>query len=176
LAGRIDASLAASRGVDSADEVIEYLLVGADVAMTTASLLGHGIVHMMELVAGLESWLGLRDLHSLELIRGRMSRHYIADPTTSARITSRRFIGTVRSRGCFVNTFAAAAAAMSGRACRACARRTFDHNRARRRRVPNPSSNYVGTVSFVSGRKTARTTSATRPSAARLTNPIEGPK
>jgi dihydroorotate dehydrogenase (fumarate) len=85
LSGRVKASLAASTGVDSADEVIKYLLVGADVVMTTASLLRHGIVHMKELVAGLESWLASRDLHSLELIRGRISRHNVADPTAFER-------------------------------------------------------------------------------------------
>ncbi len=53
-------SLAASTGVDSADEVIKYLLAGADVVMTTASLLRHGIGHMKELRGGLERWLAAR--------------------------------------------------------------------------------------------------------------------
>ena len=43
LSGRIRASLAASTGVESADEVIKYLLAGADVVMTTSALLRHGV-------------------------------------------------------------------------------------------------------------------------------------
>lgn len=93
LAGRIKASLAASTGVESADEVMKYLLAGADVVMTTASLLRHGIVHMKELVTGLESWLASRDLHSLKLIRGRMSRRNVADPTAFERAN---YIKTLR--------------------------------------------------------------------------------
>ena len=52
LAGRIQASLAASTGVESADEVIKYLLAGADVVMTTSALLRHGIGHLRELLNG----------------------------------------------------------------------------------------------------------------------------
>jgi dihydroorotate dehydrogenase (fumarate) len=85
LAGRVKASLAASTGVDSADEVIKYLLVGADVVMTTSSLLRHGIGHMKELLEGLEGWLGARHLESVAAIRGRMSHGSLADPTAFDR-------------------------------------------------------------------------------------------
>jgi dihydroorotate dehydrogenase (fumarate) len=53
LAGNVRASLAASSGVDSVDEVVKYLLVGADVVMTTTALLRHGLKHMATLVEGL---------------------------------------------------------------------------------------------------------------------------
>ena len=43
LSGRVKASLAATTGVTSADEVVKYLLVGADVVMTTSALLRHGV-------------------------------------------------------------------------------------------------------------------------------------
>ncbi len=85
LAGRIKSSLAASSGVDSADEVIKYLLVGADVVMTTSSLLRHGIGHLRELLTGLETWLAARKLDSLAPIRGRMSHGNIADPAAFER-------------------------------------------------------------------------------------------
>jgi len=55
--GRLRASLAASTGVESADQVIKYLLVGADVVMTTSALLRHGPAHMRVLLTGLEQWL-----------------------------------------------------------------------------------------------------------------------
>jgi dihydroorotate dehydrogenase (fumarate) len=45
LAGNVRASLAASSGVDGVDEVVKYLLVGADVVMTTSALLRHGPEH-----------------------------------------------------------------------------------------------------------------------------------
>lgn len=39
LCGRVRASLAASTGVETADEVLKYILAGADVVMTTSALL-----------------------------------------------------------------------------------------------------------------------------------------
>ena len=42
LAGRTKASLAASTGISSVDDVVKYLLAGADVAMTTSALLRKG--------------------------------------------------------------------------------------------------------------------------------------
>lgn len=48
LCGRLPVSLAASTGVESADEVFKYLLAGADTVMTTSSLLRHGVGHIPE--------------------------------------------------------------------------------------------------------------------------------
>jgi dihydroorotate dehydrogenase (fumarate) len=85
LAGNIRASLAASSGVDSVEEVVKYLLVGADVVMTTTALLRHGLAHMATLVEGLRDWLAARDIDSVGRIRGRMSRGALNDPTAFDR-------------------------------------------------------------------------------------------
>jgi len=79
LFGRIKTSLAASTGVDGVDEVVKYLLAGADVVMTTSSLLRHGVGHMRELRDGLERWLEARSLDSLASIRGRMSHRNVTE-------------------------------------------------------------------------------------------------
>ena len=86
LSGRVNgASLAASTGVDGPDEVIKYLLAGADIVMTTSSLLKHGSAHMKVLADGLTNWLAARDLDSLVRVRGSMSQRNIADKTAFAR-------------------------------------------------------------------------------------------
>jgi len=85
LAGRVKASLAASTGVNSADDVVKYLLVGADVVMTTSSLLRHGTGYMKVLCEGLERWLATRGANSLASIRGCMSHRNIADPAAFER-------------------------------------------------------------------------------------------
>jgi dihydroorotate dehydrogenase (fumarate) len=85
LAGRIETSLAASTGVESADEVIKYLLAGADVVMTTSALLRHGVGYMKVLLDGLKSWLAPRDFETLDCIRGRLSQRNIMDPTAFER-------------------------------------------------------------------------------------------
>jgi len=85
LSGRIEASLAASTGVETTDEVMKYLLAGADVVMTTSALLKYGVGHMKVLLDGLASWLHARDLTTLDRIRGRLSQRNITDPTAFER-------------------------------------------------------------------------------------------
>ncbi|MCG6856899.1 MAG: dihydroorotate dehydrogenase-like protein [Salaquimonas sp.] len=85
LAGRTEASLAATTGVNSAEDVVKYLLAGADVVMTTSALLRNGVDHMRDLVDGLTGWLKSRGLSSPGEIRGRMSHSNIADPLAYER-------------------------------------------------------------------------------------------
>jgi dihydroorotate dehydrogenase (fumarate) len=85
LYGRLRASLAASTGVESADEVFKYLLAGADTVMTTSSLLRHGVGHMRALVDGLSALLAAREIRSLSDIRGRMSQRNLKNPTAFER-------------------------------------------------------------------------------------------
>ena len=93
LYGRLKGSLAASTGVDGVDEVLKYLLVGADVVMTTSALLRHGIAHMNTLRVGLEAWLAARNLDSLAPIRGRMSQQNVKEAATFQRAN---YIKTLR--------------------------------------------------------------------------------
>ena len=85
LAGNVQASLAASSGVDGVEEVVKYLLVGADVVMTTTALLRHGLEHMATLAEGLRDWLAARDIDSVAGVRGQMSRGALTDPTAFDR-------------------------------------------------------------------------------------------
>ena len=84
LAERIRASLAASTGVETADEVVKYLLVGADVVMTTSALLRHGVGHIRTLRDELVGWLEARDT-TIAAIRGKMSLRRVKDPTAFER-------------------------------------------------------------------------------------------
>jgi dihydroorotate dehydrogenase (fumarate) len=97
LSGRIKASLAASTGVDSSDEIVKYLLAGADVVMTTSALLKYGITHMKILLDDLNRWLAARNLDSLDHIRGRLSQRNIADPSAFARANYMRVLQSYQS-------------------------------------------------------------------------------
>ena len=54
LSGQVPLSLAASGGVDSAEDVVKLILAGADATMTTAALLRHGPGHVEH--AGRPAW------------------------------------------------------------------------------------------------------------------------
>ena len=85
LSGRIKASLAATTGVTTVDEVVKYLLVGADVVMTTSALLRGGIGTMATLVADLETWLTARGFASVGAMRGIMDQRSLDDPQAFER-------------------------------------------------------------------------------------------
>ena len=72
LAGRIRASLAGSTGVEDASDVAAYLLAGADVVMTTSSLLRHGPDHARVLLGGLTAWMARQGFSSLDDFRGKL--------------------------------------------------------------------------------------------------------
>jgi dihydroorotate dehydrogenase (fumarate) len=85
LSGRIDASLAASTGVENSEQVLKYLLAGADVVMTTSALLRNGPHYVKELLAGIVSWLSARDVESVGQIRGLLSQRNFRNPDSFGR-------------------------------------------------------------------------------------------
>jgi dihydroorotate dehydrogenase (fumarate) len=85
LSGRVQASLAATTGVATADEVVKYLLVGADVVMATSALLRNGVDHMAVLLAGLKTWLAARGFASLDDVRGIMDQQSLDEPQAFER-------------------------------------------------------------------------------------------
>lgn len=84
LHGQVEASLAASSGVETPSDVVKYILAGADVVMTTSALIRHGSQHAGRLLEGLESWLSRKEL-TLERARGMLAVPKGADPAGYAR-------------------------------------------------------------------------------------------
>jgi dihydroorotate dehydrogenase (fumarate) len=73
LAGRTDLSLAGSTGVDSGDDIVKYLLAGADAVMTTSAVLRHGTGHVTRMLNELRIWLERREFNSVADMRGLLS-------------------------------------------------------------------------------------------------------
>lgn len=67
------ASLAATSGVWSGEDVVKYLLAGADVVMSTSALLRHGPQHIGTLVRELGEWMQRHGHATLDSLRGRLS-------------------------------------------------------------------------------------------------------
>lgn len=85
LAGNVNLSLAATSGVQTADEVVKYILAGADVVMTTSALLRNGVEYMATLVEGLQFWLESRGFRSVDAARGTFSHGRVSDPAAFER-------------------------------------------------------------------------------------------
>jgi dihydroorotate dehydrogenase (fumarate) len=87
LSGQIEASLAASTGVEDSDQVVKYLLAGADVVMTTSALLRNGPQYVDTLLTGLKSWLSARNIESVREVRGLLSQKNFRNPDSFGRVS-----------------------------------------------------------------------------------------
>lgn len=96
LAGQINGSLAGTTGVEEPEDLVRYLLAGADVVMTTSAILRHGPQRMGVLVQGLKDWLSARGLNSPDKIRGRLSHKSVPDPEAYERANYIKVIQSYR--------------------------------------------------------------------------------
>lgn len=85
LARRAGASLAATTGVETHEEVVKYLLGGADVVMTASALLRNGPRHVGVLKRGLEEWMSGRGFNAVGDIRGLLAASRLAHPEAYVR-------------------------------------------------------------------------------------------
>jgi dihydroorotate dehydrogenase (fumarate) len=85
LYGKVKLSLAATTGVQSAIEVIKYILAGADVVMTASSLYKNGIPYLKTMNKELQDWMYMMGFDSLDSFKGSMSQQHISDPTAYER-------------------------------------------------------------------------------------------
>lgn len=85
LRNRTSASLAATSGVETAADVAAYLLAGADVVMTTSSLVRHGAGYARKLLEGLDEWMARKQFASVSDFRGRLAVPADEEPSDAAR-------------------------------------------------------------------------------------------
>jgi dihydroorotate dehydrogenase (fumarate) len=85
LRGRVRASLAATTGVETPDDLAKYLLAGADVVMTASALLRHGPDYAGVLLDGLTDWMQRKGFSTTDALRGMLSVPTDADPTEHQR-------------------------------------------------------------------------------------------
>jgi len=97
LYGKTSASLAATTGVQSAREVVKYLLAGADVAMTASALYKYGIGYLKTMHEELEAWMRDMQFKSVDAFKGVLSQQNVADPEAFERANYIRILeGTKR--------------------------------------------------------------------------------
>lgn len=85
LRGRVDASLAATGGVETSEDVVRHLLAGADVVMTASALLRHGPGYAVDLLDGLAQWLRRKGFATLDDCRGLLAVPMTADAAAFER-------------------------------------------------------------------------------------------
>ncbi|HTS45747.1 MAG TPA: dihydroorotate dehydrogenase-like protein [Puia sp.] len=86
LHSKVNLSLAANTGVQSAVEVIKYILAGADTVMTASSLYKNGIPHLKTMNEGLQDWMSRTGFDDIHIFKGMLSQRKISNPVAYERL------------------------------------------------------------------------------------------
>jgi dihydroorotate dehydrogenase (fumarate) len=85
LHGNVKASLAATSGIHTAEDVIKMLMAGADVTMMCSALLKHGPQYLGQVLRDVERWMIEHEYVSVQQMKGSMSQKSVADPSAFER-------------------------------------------------------------------------------------------
>lgn len=96
LYGRVEADLAASRGVHEPQDAIKLLMVGACVTHMCAALLRNGIDYLRQMESGIRQWMEEHEYESVRQMQGSMSQKHCADPSAYERAQYRRALQTYK--------------------------------------------------------------------------------
>lgn len=92
VCGQLRADLAVTGGVHTAHDVLKAMMAGARVAMTTSSLLKHGIEHLATLRKDLVAWMEEHEYESIRQMQGSMSYRAVAEPAAFERANYMRVL------------------------------------------------------------------------------------
>lgn len=85
LYNQVEADLAITGGVHTAEDAIKGLMAGAKVVMMTSALLKHGIGYLGTVLSGIGEWMAEEEAYALREIIGCMSQEKVADPAAFER-------------------------------------------------------------------------------------------
>lgn len=85
LHGHVKASLAATSGIHTSQDVLKMLMAGADVTMMCSALLKQGPQVIRQVLGELDQWLLEHEYVSVNQLKGSMSQKSVADPAAFER-------------------------------------------------------------------------------------------
>jgi dihydroorotate dehydrogenase (fumarate) len=103
LSDHVEADLAITGGVHSANDVVKCIMAGASATMMASVLLQRGIHHAFSVVLELQRWLEEHEYDSVRQMCGSMSRHSVPDPTAFERGNYMRVLSSYAFRSGALN-------------------------------------------------------------------------
>ncbi len=94
--GRLNASIAATSGIHSAEDVIKMIMAGADVTMMCSALLKNGITRIQDVIEKMINWMEIHDYESVVQMKGSMSQKSVAEPAAFERANYMKAINQYR--------------------------------------------------------------------------------
>jgi len=97
LYGHINADLALTSGIHTAEDVIKASMAGASVAMTTSELLAKGIGRVPIILADLEKWMTGHEYESIKQMKGSLSQKSVREPAAFERANYMKLLNSFKS-------------------------------------------------------------------------------
>lgn len=85
LYGQIKASMAATTGIHTAEDVLKSVMTGADVAMMASVLFQKGPKHIERILNDMQAWMEAHEYESIEQMKGSMSLKSLHAPAAYMR-------------------------------------------------------------------------------------------
>ncbi len=85
LYGKIQASMAGTSGVHTAEDAIKLIMAGADVTQMCAALLLNGPNHLIKVLRDMQDWMEAHEYDSIKAMKGSMSQKSVAEPAAFER-------------------------------------------------------------------------------------------
>ena len=96
LYGRIQADLALTSGVHTAEDVLKAMMAGASVAMTTSELLQRGLGRIPAILADIEAWMVDREYESIQQMKGSLSQKSVKEPAAFERANYMKMLNSFK--------------------------------------------------------------------------------
>jgi dihydroorotate dehydrogenase (fumarate) len=97
LHGRVRASLAATGGAHTSDDVLKLMLAGADCVQIASVLLKHSPAQVTAMLKGVERWMAEREYVSIKQLCGSLSQRACPDPAAFERANYMKALKTFSS-------------------------------------------------------------------------------
>ena len=97
LHGHIQASLAATSGIHTAQDVLKILMAGADITMLCSVLFKKGMPYIAALEQEIRQWMTVHEYESVAQLKGSLSQKNCPDPSAFERAQYMRVISTYKA-------------------------------------------------------------------------------
>jgi len=97
LYGHINADLALTSGIHTAEDVLKAIMAGASVAMMASELLANGISRLPVILADLEKWMTGHEYKSIKQMKGSLSQKSVKEPAAFERANYMKVLNSFKS-------------------------------------------------------------------------------
>jgi dihydroorotate dehydrogenase (fumarate) len=97
LYGRIQADLALTGGIHTAEDVLKAMMAGASVAMMTSELLQKGFGRVPAILADIEQWMVEHEYNSIQQMQGSLSQKSVKEPAAFERANYMKILNSFKS-------------------------------------------------------------------------------